>query len=223
MPFPRPIAIQRLSERDTTLAKFEDETVGEYYLRGGIAWPSVDTMGTRGEIRGYAVMVGVNVKTDRACVFEFTPFNMINAEIAMHRSAVGARPLGPFLNRCWSAWYAGTYYWHDHGEPHFQYRSQIMRDESINPKPRLILIEWDDDKAAHQVFWTPANMGRLGLEEQYKTAVAEGGMDDYGPARHALVCALVGIQRRPWRPPQDSDSSDHVLDMTERAIWHPVP
>lgn len=223
MPFPRPIAIQRLGERDTTRVRFDDETVGEYYLRGGIAWPTVDVDKTRGQVRGYAVLVGVNVRTDRACVFESTPFNMISSEVALREGAFAGQPLGPWLNRCWASWYADTFYWHDHGETHTQFRREINRDEAIAPKPRLIQIEWDDEKAAHQVFWNAANTGRLALESQAKADVAAGGMEDYGPARHALVCALVGIQRRPWRPPQDSDSRDHVLDMTERAIWHPVP
>lgn len=200
MPLPRPIATEYDPHRCTAKARFDDGTVGEYYLRGGIAWPTlVPQKDGRSTMQGYAVLCGVNVATDRVVVWAWRAFNAITGVVT--GTTIDTLPLGPWLVHQWATWYAQGYYWHDKGETHHQFRRQIHRDDAIIPKPRLSFVMWDDDQAAESVFWLAANERRLGVEEAFYRDVTGTPAGEYCPARHALVCALMGLHRRPWADP----------------------
>lgn len=200
MPLPIPIAAEYDPHRCTTRVRMEDGATGEYYLRGGIAWPNiVTTKDGRSTMQGCAVLVGVNILTDKAVVWGARAFNAISSTVT--GTTTDNVPLGPWLNRQWSTWYAISYYWHDRGESHQQFRRQIHRDDSIIPKPRLSFVLWDDDGAAESVFWLAANEKRLVMERDFANDVSSTPAGEYCPARHALTCALMGIHKRPWRDP----------------------
>lgn len=200
MSLPRPIATEYDAHRCTTRARFDDNSLGEYYLRGGIAWPTMLAMKDgRATMHGYAVLVGVNVATDKAIVFAWKRFNSITSVVT--GTTADMQPLAPWLNQQWATWYAHGYYWHDKGESHHQFRRQVLRDDAIAPKPRLSFVLWDDDKAAESVFWLAANERRLLMEKGFADDVAARPAGEYCPARHALVCALMGIHKRPWADP----------------------
>lgn len=200
MSLPRPVATEYDSHRCTTRARFTDGTMGEYYLRGGIAWPNIETgKDGRSVMQGYAVLCGVNVNTDKVLVWDACPFNTVSGSVMT--STVSQMPLGPWLNRQWATWYAQGYYWHDKGENHQTFRRQIHRDDGIIPKPRLSFVLWDDDSSAESVFWLAANEKRIAMDQEVYDAVRAIPMGEYCAARHALVCALVGLHRRPWADP----------------------
>lgn len=219
MPFPKPVMVQRVPEMDCTRVRFDDDTVGDYYVRGGICWPSVVLTGERMEAKGHAVLVAVNIRTGRANVFESEPFNVVSAEVRDGRTT--ARPLGPVLNRWWSSWLAETYYWRDRGETHRQFRLQVVRDEQIMPKPRLVNIEWDDDAAAEQVFWAAAMGKSMAMDRDVFDAVSLVPMGEWCPARHALICVLAGLQRRPWRLTEKRSDWERE-DVSGVNLWKPA-
>lgn len=220
MPFPLPEAVQRVPELEATRVRFDDQTVGEYYVRGGICFPSVLVAGQRSEVKGFIVLCAVNIRTGRCCVFGAEPFNAVSNVVREDiRPATKIQPLAPILNRWWGGWFCDTFYWHDRGETHSAFRTQVNRDDAIQPKPRLAQIEWDDDAAAEQVYWTAATTGCLAMEKQVADAVAEKPAGEFCPARHALVCALVGIQRRPWRLPENRRENENVFGVN---LWRGV-
>ena len=200
MSLPVPMATEYDSHRCTTRVRFDNGTMGEYYMRGGIAWPTLVTgKDDRVTMQGYAVLVGINVETDKAVVFSWLDFNTISAVVS--QTTMDHKPLGPWLNRQWSTWYALGYYWHDKGESHQQFRRQLHRDDSIMPKQRLSFVLWDDDKAAEAMTWLAASEKRLIMEEPFARAMTSTPAGEYCPARHALTCALVGLNKRPWTDP----------------------
>ena len=200
MNIPRPITTEYDEHRETTRALFEDQTRGEYYMRGGIAWPSlVPDKDGREMMQGYAVLCGVNVRTDKVIVWASLPFSSIITTVT--GTTVDAVSLGPWLNRQWSEWFARSYYCCDKSESCQTFRRQIEREDSIMPKPRLWPMLWNDEKAAESIFWQAAHEKRLGMDESFASDVSHVPMGKYCPARHALVCALMGIHKRPWRDP----------------------
>lgn len=202
MPLPIPIATEYDSHRSTTRVRLDDGTTGEYYVKGGIAWPTLcPTKDGRMTMQGYAVSVGVNIETDKAVVWSWRAFNAVSSVVG--DSALPVVPLGPWLNMQWAQWYAQSYYWHDKGETHHQFRRQLHRDEAILPKPRLSFVLWDDDAAAESVFWLAANERRLVMEREFAADVTAVEPGKYCAARHALVCALMGLHKRPWSDPGD--------------------
>lgn len=221
MPFPKPVAVQIVPELEASRVRFDDGTVGDYYVRGGICWPSIQEVKGHIEAKGHVVMCAVNIRTGRCNVFESEPFNVVTCEVRDGYANVKMYPLGPILNRLWATWYASSFYWHDHGETHTQFRTQVVRDTSILPKPRLINIEWADDGAAEQVFWTASATGMLAMEERVYKDVTITPTGEWCPARHALVCALVGMQRRPWRLPENRPEYENE-DAGKVNLWRHV-
>jgi hypothetical protein len=68
-------------------------------------------------IRGYAVMLAVNVETDVATVVHHAPFNAVEPAFAARgRQDAETQPLVPFLLRCWSSLVACRFYWLEKGD-----------------------------------------------------------------------------------------------------------
>ena len=200
MNIPKPIATEYDAHRDTTRVLFEDQIRGEYYMRGGIAWPLlVPDKDGRTMMQGYAVLCGINVQTDKVIVWASLPFNTIATTVT--GTTVDAVSLGPWLNRQWAEWHSRSYYCYEKDESYQTFRRQIDREDLIMPKPRLLPVLWNDEKAAESLFCQVANEKRLGMEESFANDVSHVPMGEYCPARHALVCALMGIHKRPWRDP----------------------
>lgn len=190
MPFPEVQSSRYMPARQTTELRFADGAIGEYYFRGGIAWPVVVESGAGKRIIGAACMVGVNVETDRACVFQYAEWNVVDPQPVGPFASI---PLSPFLLKCWATYHAAHYYWHDRGETNRQYRGEIHRSENIQPKPILQPVPWEDDAVAGQILFEATAAGRVKMEQGTYEAIREEG-----PGRHALVCALVGLTRWPW-------------------------
>lgn len=206
MPLPRPKSAIFDPKRRVSRITFDDDSQGDYHVRGGICWPVLSGEKPYQRVGGYAVMVALNVATDCAVVFEYTEFNAIDA--GPHGDAF-TKALRPWLWACLDGYKAAHYYWRQHDETHRQYRLQVHQDGDARLR-NLVLqeIDWGDDAAAEQVYVMAAMGKRLKIERALADVIKGGAEGAFNPAKHALICALMGLQRWPWCEPPAKPKGD---------------
>lgn len=192
-------------ERDTVTLQFKDKSFnGEYYVRGGVCWPvAVRTSDGRSAV-GHAVIVGYNLQTKTYTVFDEQDF--ICVDPILEAGKVTFDGVANWLNQCWATFYCHYFYWHQDETTHRLYLMQVLRSAMIQPKPGFIEIPWMDEQAVVPVMWRLGGTGRLKIDsgvlhDQLRRFQVELGAYDLCqyPAVHALVCALSGMERWPWR------------------------
>jgi hypothetical protein len=109
------------------------------------------------------------------------------------------KPLAPFLLNAWTKYHALDWYWHEAEGTNRQFRAGIERAEGLIPKPSMLYVPWDDDAAAEHLFWYAANAGLLEIPEELYDQIKTGEDLKVCPAKHALVCALMGMQRHAYQ------------------------
>lgn len=193
-------------ERRTSTLFFDDDTSGEYFLRGGITLPFTQVQADRFRTEGYAVLVGFNTRTQMRTLFEYTPFTTIQHVVG---PGGGLERVGlcSFLAKCWATYGARSFYAHDEGALTGSYLIRISRDQQIAPKPVLIDLVWPGAPgAAEQVLHVLTSQRLLTLPkefaEEWKTSNAQGTAT---PMKHALICALLGMEQHPWREPRERE------------------
>ena len=74
----RPTAASLNGARDTSTLQFADGTQAEFFLRGGVCFPSE----VAGQARGHLVLVGLDVRRSVLLVFEETPFYQVANQVS---------------------------------------------------------------------------------------------------------------------------------------------
>ena len=169
---------------------------GRYHVRGGISWPVAvqETDGLHSRVVGWAIAVGVDIKTGACRVIAHTEFSGI--EPTPHRKVV---PLVPWLLRTYAECYCFRYYWHQPRETTRQYRTLLHRCPQMVPPVRCSEVPWADDNAAWQSVWIAAAEERLTLPSSLYDAIDKHKQHDHNAPLHALTCAMMGMQRWPYR------------------------
>jgi hypothetical protein len=190
----------------TSTLTFPDETGDEYWLRGGITWPLAVEMRDKAmpglvkrKVAGYAVLCGVNLRTERITVFEHGEFNGV--ELILKDMKPLNKPLVPFMLNAWAKYHALDWYWHEAEGTNRQFRAGLERAEGLIPKPAMLYVPWDDEAAAEHLFWYSANAGLLEIPPELYEQIKQGEDLKVCPAKHALVCALMGMQRHAYQKP----------------------
>jgi hypothetical protein len=194
-------------ERKITLLRFgrdDDERNGEYYLRGGVCWPVAVRQSDGRSASGHVVMVGFNLTTKKYIVFEDRDFVCVDPVVENNRIMFNGA--ADWFNLCWAQYFCRYWYYHQDETTHRTYLMQTIRSEMIQPKPGFIELPWTDENAVVPVFWQLISTKRIdGLSQAIvkQAGQLQGtlGKSDLGmyPAVHALVCALAGMERWPWR------------------------
>jgi len=202
MPLTRPIACEPVPERNVVRLAFPDGTVSEQHLRGGIAWPVRVGEGDQARVVGHVVLVGVDVSSDTATVWEHAPIDLVH--VTIRKGKLIGRPLAPFVLQAWTRYHALRYYWHGDRATALQYTRQVADSEAIIPRPTFGYVHWDADEAAEQVLWRSAQEQRLRIERDLMDEIQSGERNPEGanPAKDALVAALVGLTKWPWYEPE---------------------
>lgn len=190
-----------LEQRTSTLY-FEDQVHADYMMRGGVCWPIPVDTGKGLDVYGYIIMCGYDVKTGLVTVFEQTDFIVIDNILKPDR-AIEYPGIAPWINRCWSKYFAQDFFWNQDWELAKTYRLQVIRSEMIEPKPQFIEIGWSDLAEAQQTLWKYVKVGKVSIEKDsklYKQLELTKSTDkQIYPATHALMCCLCGIERSPYR------------------------
>jgi hypothetical protein len=172
----------------------------EYHIRGGIAWPQLIEMAGRKQMRGGAVVAGVEVQTDRVQVWEAAVFNAVDPVFDEATGAPLNQPLIPLLLRWWARYYLRTYYAHGPGETAGYYRKLLARGLP-EPRLRVLPVDWSDAGTAEHVLWVAANERRLRMPEDVYADIRAGEQspEAFRPLKVALLAALVGMHRQRWQ------------------------
>jgi hypothetical protein len=187
-------------ERRTSTLFFDDYTSGEYYLRGGMCLPFTVVQADRYRTEGYAVLVGYNTKTQMRVLLERRGFSTI-PHIVGPGGALEKEGLCSFLAHCWATYGARTFYAHDEGALTQSFKIAIARSDQIMPKPVFVDLVWPGAPgAAEQVIQHLTSQRLLTLPrefaDEFRAANAQGTAT---PMKHALICALLGMEQHPWR------------------------
>jgi len=194
-------------DRRTSTLYFDDDTRGEYYLRGGLCFPFTQVQADRYRTEGFALLCGYNVDTEMRVLFEFTPFTSV-AHVIRADGTLEREGLCSFLARCWCNYGARTFYAHDEGALGDSFKIIVQRDPTIVPKPVLIDLVWPGapgaaEQVIHHLVSRKLLTGPKEFAEEMRKASAQGAGT---PAKHALICALLGMEQHPWRKPRERET-----------------
>jgi hypothetical protein len=199
-----PTKCHRNTERETTTLYFGNATPIEYDIRGGICWPiSFEVAPGQFQVQGYAVLCGYNVKTGALVVLSQQEWVVVN-NVVDSSGIVTHEGLGNWFNRCWSKYFGQKFYYHQ--PPHLRQRLklEINRSEPIQPKPIFKEIDWSHDVEAIHTVWRLAAENKLAWDKdsplhQDMQRLSYADTKTITASIHALVCAVMGFERFPWR------------------------
>ena len=203
-------------ERRTTLLYGKKGPIGEFFIRGGISWPTAVPFEDSFITQGYAILGAYDVKKKTLHIVEQIEFKTVEPVLAPKgvETANGLieEGISAWLNNNWSRWYAGTYYWEGGtGQyPYTPYLIDIFDAQSakrIQPNIGFIQVHWADEYEAQDLIWKHIMLrSDLGvpntlLHKQIK--ILRPDNDEHLSAVHALQCLLAGMHRYPWRELKD--------------------
>ncbi len=200
-----PIRVQADLARETSILFFPKDSrapEGEYFMRGGIAWPSESE---RGEV-GFALLGGVHVESGVLFIFEQLEWWVVEA--------IPGQPFGDlahFFYRAWTTYYADTWYWRGDDLTKRQYLREVRSSKFIDPQPHLARVDWANDVQAFMALGMWGAGGKL-------VQRANAGLDDGGqpipglldatrqhkadkervdPPLEAMLALCAGLSKRP--------------------------
>lgn len=181
---------------------FENQAFGQQMMRGGVCWPVMVEIDGKKDVRGFILMAGIDVDSGMVTIFEQTPFIVID-NILTPEKVIEYHGIASWFNMCWTRYFAQDFFWNQDFELSKKYRLEIIRSESINPKPQIIEIGWSDIEEARQVIWKRVKLGKIRIEQDSQLMkeleLTKIGDKQSYPSVHALMCCLCGIERYPWR------------------------
>ena len=194
-----------------TRFEFKDKKhplAGRYFMRGGICWPRpVLKMGTT-SAEGCCVVCGHFLDKGWVVCFEEKPFVCID-HILRDDGGVQFEGVSTFFNETWSKYFLDTWYFRQSLMTSKSFRLQVARSEMIVPKPHFVEALWEDEAYADGVLWSVISTGKLKYRQgglihdalqKYQMRPVGVMLEPRPPVIHALICALVGMERYPWRP-----------------------
>jgi len=192
-------------DRRTVSLASDTGDVRECYCWGSVAWPSLqpDRM-----MRGHAVCFLLDIRSRIVYAVDDAEFSTVDPSVGetgaeQHPGLCGA------LRKWWHRYYCRRYFWHDDPTTHARYSRQVRAASMIDPKPRFTELEWRNDQTAQSIYLEYVNCRRIHIANN-AGPIAEGVKAwrlapdlPVHPAFHALIVGLGGIERFPWRAPQE--------------------
>ena len=189
---PRNATFDRNRETSTLFFRDYDDS-SEFYLRGGVYWPSAES-------NGFVLLAGREVQTNMLWVFEEIEFQTIDDVI--QDGQIRFPGVSHFFNKAWAKYYAKLYFWDQPQDLHKRFSLQVYRSNSIEPKPGFIEISLTDKDEAQHIVFEHIRTGRLVLDKeselarQLESTRIDG--DSLFPAVEACGRALAGLARFPF-------------------------
>jgi hypothetical protein len=183
---------------DKYQADDENWPQGRFLVRGGICWPEHYDAGTD-SVRGVALVLGYNLQTDIAYVFEEQAFTCIDHILDPVTRKIDAAGLAPWFNAVFARYMADTFYVSQHDDVRDRWEREVHQSPSIQTPPRLVPCpEWGDVNRGESLIWEWLTRKRIrrfageGLDTAIKNY--RNGEEKHLPAHmHALACALSGM------------------------------
>jgi hypothetical protein len=186
--------------------KPNDKRNGEYHTRGGICWPMRDQ--TTSIARGAAVVCVEHLETNVVSLMEETHFVSIEPYLL---DGVVHSGLCAFTNMAFAHYLVDIYYHHQPIDMNLSYATQIHRSRMYGRNPFFVHVDWDNDDQAESVLATLSFMDRFRFR---KAGLFAKDMERYVaqpaallPVRMAMIACLNGMNRFPWRKPEEEELS----------------
>lgn len=202
MPAPRHMQLD--PARGLTRLWFDGATEydGEYHMVGGLAWPRPEGRGVGLRVEGYALLLGYHL--GRRMAFELSGTRFVTIDHHLGRMGeVRETGLCSWFNRMWSTYGAGVFWTHEAPQTDRKYVQQIARCPMIQPRPRVRRVEWGEDAEVFNSVWLAGQSGTFRgrpdspIREALERAEPEQRL--FPAPVLALMCALEGLVRHPWR------------------------
>jgi len=196
------------NHRKTSWLYFDDESSRECYMRGGICFPMKYQSLTGIGNHGYIVIAGQDLKTGIIHIFE--QMNWVTIDDILSRditNAIKYPGLSHWFNMGWNKYFIQSFYFNQPDELSRRFRLQIIRSLMINPKPRFVEIDINNQNDLLSVISHRIKTGMLEIEKDSEigTLLKETMVEDKElyPQIHALGCCLLGFEQYPWRKPYE--------------------
>lgn len=192
-------------ERGTSMLEFSNAPHplnGEYYLRGGVCWPTVQ-VGMPNLPYGFAVMVGQSLPSRKCWVLAESRFISVE-NIMDDKGSILQMGVGAFFNQSWNDYYADYYFYLQPEAIHHDHMLDVVRSRSIKPTPHFVQLPAETPEQAERKIWEKQACQRLAYARGSLIADAviqrpvHRGVPP-GPEIIALSAALCGIDVFPWR------------------------
>lgn len=197
-------------DRRILVAEYGKRTV-DLYCRGGICWPRRTATTSGARIEGYAVLLALDIRDRIAYAVEHTTFWSVDPWVDADTGRVDHEGLSPWLNGCWTHWYADTYARHEDAEQHRRFLRMVLASPLIAHPPYFPEVHWADDASADLTVDDWRENGRLyvtdgsDLQAAVNVYRVQPGREA-PPAVHALRCAVADLEYRGYRePPRSSE------------------
>jgi hypothetical protein len=190
---------------DVGLSTFYEPALSRWrqvYVRGGVYWPDAQSM------VGAAVVVGVEPMSGTALVVAAEEFSSMEPFLPVLPHDPYQRGAAAMFVDWWGRFYCRDYYERQSEETTRAFLLQSLRYAGLAPKPHFLPVEWGEPDAgsARGIVLQWLRAGRLVVADSLTDLRADLSALDGPPAEppaavKALVRALVGHRRFPYRPP----------------------
>lgn len=199
----RPAHVHANLNRGTSTLYFQKQDYAEFYMRGGICWPSRYEWKGQFKTNGFAIMAGQEILSRKLYIFEETAFETVENILNQGTGQIEHQGLAQWFNMVWTEYFGEKYFYGQADELHWRFHLKVTRSPMVNPKPQFIeapvsdfenaLSSVDQYIRADQLRFIPGSE----LAEQIQMTHLEGRSQP--PAVHALGYLLTGIERYPFR------------------------
>ena len=189
---PRKAFFDQSRETSTLFFRDHDDSV-EFFLRGGVYWPSADS-------NGFVVLVGQEVLTDKIWIFKEAEFETV--EDILNEGQIRYHGVSHFFNKAWSKYFCRLFFYAQSDATHKRFSLQIYRSQTIKPSPGFLEIDLSDKDEARHIVFEHIRTGRLVLDKESELArqleSARLDEDALFPGVEALGRALAGLAKFPF-------------------------
>jgi hypothetical protein len=161
--------------------------------------------GAQRVVNGMAVLCGREVQTGRITAFELQPWRLVrtvfNPETGEISGGVG---LASWMVSIWARYRCDLFYVRERDPGFVMFATQLRDVEELRPRPRIGRVDWDDrDEEAETWLYQLRAREELLLHPELAKLMDErtSAAGEPSVARQAVMAAVMGFKRRPWRDP----------------------
>jgi len=171
---------------------------GRFLMRGGVCWP-IPSPDPKAPHVGYVMALGVNLTTERAYVFDETPFVTVEHVVDPRTGRIIYPGLAPWFSRVWTKLLCDTFYCNQDEATCLRFERSVRHAVQIQPVPRFVPVEpWDGIHSAEGLLWEWIERRSISWFADGKlcediTRYPKATAAALPASMHALTSALSGI------------------------------
>ena len=240
MPFSCPIRCRPVDDLLTAIELYFDDRYQsddenwpseKFLMRGGVCWPERYDP-TTDSVRGFVVLLGYNLQTDVAFVFEEQPFVCIDHICSPVTRAIEFPGIAPWWNASFARYLGDTYYVNQPDDVRDRWEAEVRRSPTLAERPPRFAPcpEWGDVGRGEGLLWDWITRRKLRMFSggdclNAATTYRRGEEKWLPPPLHALTCALAGIAgqiegaREVARSPESHLKIENRLMLDNKRDW----